>query len=605
MSPENIYQNIVELSPFPVYVTTGEDMIITVANDATLKAWGRDKSVLGKKFSEALPELKDQPFAGLIQHVLRTGEVYHTENDRADLMVDGRLQTYYYKFTYQPMSDASGNISSVLCFASDVTELELARQEVARTNQRLYNMVRQAPVGICIVTGDDRIVEVANDSYLEIVGKQRSELESRSIWEGVPEAAESYRPVLDEVFRTGKPFYANEHPILLVRNGMEELVYVDFVYEPVKNTVGEVSSVMVVAIEITDKVLSRKAVEDSEQRALLAIEATDMGTFEVDLDTGILRTSERLDVIFGVEGSLSRKDFVDRIHPDDIEVRAEAYREMDRTGRLFYEARVVWPDGSVHWISVHGKVEKNGQGQGVRMLGTVLDITDYIHLQQQKDDFISVASHELKTPMTSVRASMQVVDRLLKSDPSSPRLSEFVDKVNSNLAKMQQLVESLLNVSKISSGQLALHKTDFVVAEMVEECCDHIRMAGEYELKTTGDTSLRVYADKHQIDQVLVNLVNNAVKYAPLSKIIEINISKPHENYIKVSVIDFGPGIPEAKIPHIFDRYYRADTSGIQYSGLGLGLYISADIIKRHGGDIGVVSKEGEGSEFWFTLPVG
>lgn len=601
---ENIYQNIVELSPFPVYVTTGEDMIITVANDATLKAWGRDKSVLGKKFAEALPELKDQPFAGLIQHVLKTGEVYHTENDRADLIVDGRLQTYYYKFTYQPMRDASGEISSVLCFASDVTELELARQEVGRTNQRLYNLVRQAPVGICIINGGDLIVEVANDSYLEIVGKKRAELENRSIWEGIPEAAESYRPVLDNVFRTGKTFHAQEDPVALVRNGVEELVYVDFVFEPVKNTHGEVSSVMVVAIDVTDKVLSRKAVEDSEQRTLLAIEATDMGTFEVDLSTGILRTSERLEQIFGLEGAMTREDFVDRIHPDDLDTRNEAYRELERTGRLFYEARVVWPDGSVHWISTHGKVEKNEEGKSARMIGTVLDITDYKHLQQQKDDFISVASHELKTPMTSVRASMQVVDRLLRSDPSSPRVAEFVDKVNSNLAKMQQLVESLLNVSKISSGQLALHKTDFVVADMVNECCDHIRMAGEYELKTTGDTSLHVYADKHQIDQVLVNLVNNAVKYAPLSKTIEINISRPKDNYIKVSVIDFGPGIPAAKVPHIFDRYYRADTSGNQSSGLGLGLYISADIIKRHGGDIGVVSKEEEGSEFWFTLPV-
>lgn len=602
MLTESIFKNIVELSPFPIYVTSGKDMIITVANNATLKAWGRDKSVIGKKFLDALPELHDQPFSKLIQQVYTTGQIYRTDNDRADLLVDGKLQTFYFKFTYQPMFDEKGNINSVLCFATDVTELERARQEKDKSSKTLYNMVRQAPMGICIINVDNLIVEVVNDTYLELVGKERSDLENKSIWDGVPEAADAYRPILNDVIQSGQAFYAKEHEVILVRNGVEEIVFIDFVYEPITGIDGKVSSIMVIGIEVTDKVNARQDIQDSEERARLAIEAAEIGTFDIDLLTGKVLTSDRFNNIFGFNQSVSWDKYISIIHPDDLEIRNEAHRAALKTGVLFYEIRVIWQDGSIRWIRAQAKTYFNSEGKAKRMLGTVLDITEYKRLQQQKDDFISVASHELKTPMTSIKASMQLLDRLIKSDPNSQKVPLFMDKVNYNLAKMQQLVESLLNVSKISSGQLGLQKTIFNVADMINNCCDHVRMMDEYELKVTGDISIEVFADKYKIDQVVVNLVNNAVKYAPESKTIVLNVSED-ETWIKVSVTDSGQGIPAAKIPHLFERYYRVDSSGFQYSGLGLGLYISADIIQRHGGKIGVESREGEGSTFWFTLP--
>ncbi|XHR92441.1 sensor histidine kinase [Mucilaginibacter sp. UC70_90] len=138
---------------------------------------------------------------------------------------------------------------------------------------------------------------------------------------------------------------------------------------------------------------------------------------------------------------------------------------------------------------------------------------------------------------------------------------------------------------------------------MINECCDHVRLAGTHELELTGDTDLELYADRQRIDQVVVNFVNNAVKYAPDSNRIVINISK-QDNMAKISVQDFGRGIPPENIPHLFERYYRVDTSGIQYSGLGLGLYISAEIIELHGGKMGVESEVDKGSTFWFTIPL-
>jgi signal transduction histidine kinase len=237
------------------------------------------------------------------------------------------------------------------------------------------------------------------------------------------------------------------------------------------------------------------------------------------------------------------------------------------------------------------------------MLGTVLDITEFKRLQQQKDDFISVASHELKTPMTSLKASIQILDKLIKTGNNPDKVSTFIEKANTSLVKMQHLIESLLNVSRISAGQLGLQKTTFNLADLINESCDHIRMTGDQELIISGDTNLNVTADRVKIEQVVVNLLNNAVKYAPNSKQIIIHIDS-RGNVARVSVQDFGDGIAYDKIPHLFERYYRVDSTGVQYSGLGLGLYISAEIIERHGGKIGVKSESGAGSTFWFTLPI-
>jgi PAS domain S-box-containing protein len=600
---ESIFRNIVEISPFPVYVCTGDNQVVTVANPATLKAWGKDSSVIGKPFIEALPEMHNQPFLQLIKDVYATGTPYYADHDRADLIIDGKYETFYYKFTYQPMLDAAGKIYGVACFATDVTELQRAKQAVEESELTLYNLVRQAPVGICIIRAEDLMIEVVNDSFLDLVGKQRRELENHTIWDAVPEAAESYAPVMNGVITSGEPFVAKEHELLLVRNGQPEFVFIDFVYEPVRHFDGTINAVMVIGIDVTDKVIARRSIEDTEERGRLAIEAAEIGTFDLDMTTDKMVTSDRFNHIFGFNSTVSRQTLADAFYVDDRPIRYRAHVEALKSGKLLYEARIIHPDDSIHWIRAQAKIYFDHNHKPVRMLGTILDITEFKRLQQQKDDFISVASHELKTPMTSLKASIQILDKLIKTKTQPEKVETFIEKANTSLIKMQHLIESLLNVSRISAGQLGISKAYFNAADMVNECCDHVRMAGEHELVLTGDTDAIIHADQAKIEQVVVNLVNNAVKYAPQSAKIVINI-KQRSKSVKISVQDFGEGIPYDKIAHLFERYYRIDSTGVQYSGLGLGLYISAEIVERHGGKIGVNSDAGKGSTFWFTIPI-
>ncbi|WP_259069977.1 PAS domain S-box protein [Mucilaginibacter sp. X4EP1] len=640
---ESRFRNMVKEAPVALAIIKGADLIFESINDEMLNLLSKSADIIGKPYLVALPEMTDQPYFKLLADAYATGKPIAQNEAKAMIERDGKLIAGYYNYIYQPITNENGNTTSVMAVAIDVTEQVVSRNKVQELNEELATineelsssneeinaaneelsqsqkilqalndnlsenenllrtLIKQAPVGICLIRSHDLVVMEVNDYYLELVGKPRAEIEKRSIWDALPEAADAYKPIMDKVIVTATAFKGKEHELVLVRNGVPEKVILDFVYEPVVINNEAIEAVMVLAIDVTDKVQARHDIEEMEERVRLAIEAAEIGTFDLDLVKQDMLTSPRFDNIFGFEHHVSWKKFVDAIHPDDKETRIAAHEIAILSGKLFYEVRVIYKDNSIHWLRIQGQVYYDSQKQPVRILGTVLDITQFKRLQQQKDDFISIASHELKTPITTLKASLQMLDKI--KDRPSDLLPKLIDQSNKSMQKISTLVEDLLNVSRASETQLKLKKTNFVMADMLNVCCSHIRIAGKFHLIVQGDEKWEVCADEHAIDQVMVNLVNNAIKYAPDSLDIILKVEKV-DNDAKISVIDFGPGIPAVKLPHLFDRYYQADASGFQKSGLGLGLYISAEIVKRHGGKIGADSELGKGATFWFTLPL-
>ncbi|WP_316829676.1 ATP-binding protein [Pedobacter aquatilis] len=266
------------------------------------------------------------------------------------------------------------------------------------------------------------------------------------------------------------------------------------------------------------------------------------------------------------------------------------------------EIGILRPGRDVLYISVNAAPLFNEFNELSGGVCTFIDVTTRRNLMNEKDDFISIASHELKTPITTLRASLQLMEKI-RDDFASPRFSKLIDQANRSMDKLNGLVLNLLDVNSISAGQLQLHKTVFKLADMISDCCNHIGLEGAYEIRTTGDLTLQVEADEHRINQVVVNLVNNAIKYAPESKVVDIHLSKVGD-FARIAVQDQGKGVSSEKIPHLFDRYYRSEYKELHYSGLGLGLFISADIVRKHGGEIGVQSEKGAGANFWFTIPL-
>jgi len=648
LESERELEQMLNLLPAHVVVIRGNELVVEMINDSNLAYWDKKKEeTIGKPLLVVLPELADQPFPGQLNQVMETGEVISVKESIVTFIEpDGSKRITYVDYSYQPLTDANGQRNRVLVMSFEVTDKVASRklleqyandlqalneessavnEELAATNEELITtqarledsfselassearfryLIQEAPVAIGVLNGRELLIESANDMILRIWGKSNNVL-GLPLALALPEIqGQPFLGILDEVYTTGEAFYGSETLAKLEQNGEMQDVYLNFVYQPIADETGATKDILVVAIDVTEQVKARELVKESEQKLQLLADNMSQLAWMSDENGYIFWYNQRWFDYTGttpeeMEGTGRHKV----LHPDEI---ARVIQKYERD----FEKGIIWEDtfqlrakdGTYRWFLSRAIPFKDESGKITRWFGTNTDITQERALAQQKDDFISIASHELKTPITSLKASLQLMDRM-KDNPSAQLLPKLIDQSNRSMQKLGALVEELLNSSRLTEGQLHLSKTRFKVSELLEGCCHHVRVAGKHNLVFGGDRDLEIHADEHRIDQVVVNFVNNAVKYAPDSKDICLNVEKIG-NMAKISVKDTGPGIAPDKIPHLFSRYYRADYSGSQYSGLGLGLYISAEIVKRHGGEIGVDSELGKGSTFWFKLPI-
>jgi signal transduction histidine kinase len=224
-------------------------------------------------------------------------------------------------------------------------------------------------------------------------------------------------------------------------------------------------------------------------------------------------------------------------------------------------------------------------------------------LMKKKDDFISIASHELKTPLTSIKANLQFVKRMQFKTLEGQYVGNFIEKANVQVNKLTYIIADLLDVARINEGRFELDLKTFSLKEALNEVLEGVFINEKsHELILNGDFDIHLIADKFRVEQVLTNLLTNAAKYSSLKSEITVGLEFKSDQ-ILVTVKDQGIGIAKDKKSLVFDRYFRVEETSRNYAGLGLGLFISRGIIERHGGSIGVASEPGIGSTFWFTLP--
>lgn len=232
------------------------------------------------------------------------------------------------------------------------------------------------------------------------------------------------------------------------------------------------------------------------------------------------------------------------------------------------------------------------------------DITEIKELERQKDDFLGIASHELKTPVTSIKAYGQALQAIFKKRGDQVA-AEQLGKMDAQINKLTSLISDLLDVTKIQSGRLEFHQSYFDFNSFVEEVTTELQHITEkHKLILKLSKTKTIYGDRHRLGQVITNLISNAIKYSPHSHDIMIH-SESDEKTITLRVQDFGIGIPKDKQDKVFEQFFRVSgPKQYTFPGLGLGLYISSEIIKRQGGKIWVNSAEGKGSTFCFSLPI-
>jgi PAS domain S-box-containing protein/excisionase family DNA binding protein len=299
---------------------------------------------------------------------------------------------------------------------------------------------------------------------------------------------------------------------------------------------------------------------------------------------------------------------VEKILPINGKKVASVLDKVVKTGKSVYEietSEIIPTDpGKNHYWLVNFYPIFN-ENKKVKFIGSVVvDITERKKMEQQKDDFMGIVSHELKTPVTSLKAFCQILEKKFKNI-GDEKSANLLSKMNGQLDKLTGLISDLLDVTKIESGKMEYKKETFSFDELVEEVVEEMqRTTNKQKIIIKGKTKTNIISDKEKIDQVITNFLSNAIKYAPDSNKIIVKSSVIQKD-IKLEVQDFGIGIPKDKQALVFDRFYRV--KGENYDnkpGTGLGLYVSSQIINHLGGKIGLKSIQNQGATFYFTLPI-
>jgi len=259
-------------------------------------------------------------------------------------------------------------------------------------------------------------------------------------------------------------------------------------------------------------------------------------------------------------------------------------------------------DNTYRWHLSRTIAILNEEGIITSWVGAAVDIHDQKTKEEAKDEFISIASHELKTPLTTVKAYVQLLEMGMKKTNNDDLI--FAQKAGESIDRLNDLIGELMDVSKIQNGKLELDVTSFDFNAMISDTVKSVQyLSIEHQIVLSGKINKPVKGDKERLKQVVINLLGNAVKYSPKSKKVLINIELK-KGVVKVSVKDTGIGIRKQSLEKIFERYYREEQRAIHFQGLGIGLFISYEIIQRHSGKIWAQSVPGKGSTFYFTIPV-
>lgn len=300
------------------------------------------------------------------------------------------------------------------------------------------------------------------------------------------------------------------------------------------------------------------------------------------------------------------KDNWPELHPDDADVFAIWKLQLEDRQPLQKEVRLKENNTENYRYHLVKIAPVTKDLKTIRWVGTMTDIDERKQLEKKKDDFLSVASHELKTPLTSIKAFAEIALRTMK-ESSNHKAYDYLAKVHDQAQKLNLLVQDLLDISRLETGGLKINIQPVDLEKIIQHVIDTTVMTNHHRklqiLRTGTRLNKPIYADSLRIEQVLINYLSNAVKYAPNSDVVIVD-TQIDDQVLTVKIQDEGMGIPPHKIPFVFDKFFRVQEASAQFQGLGLGLHICKEIIAQHGGSCGVESQVGQGSTFYFTLPV-
>lgn len=362
---------------------------------------------------------------------------------------------------------------------------------------------------------------------------------------------------------------------------------------------------------IEDLEVEKVSVEGLKDKLALATESAKIGVWDWDVEKNILSWDKTMYELYGVDPekfSGAYDAWQAGLHPDDKEMGDIAIKKALGGEKKFdIQFRVVWPDESIHYIQAHAVVVRNSNKKPIKMVGVNWDITLEKNVDRMKTEFISLASHQLRTPLSAMKWFSEM---LLNGDAGelAPEQKEFVKNISDSNERMISLVNALLNVSRIESGRLSVSPEPTDVKKMLDgivlEVTPKLEEKKQKLVLSINQNLPLINLDPKMIREVYLNLLTNAIKYSKEGGEVILLVSKD-DTHLVSQITDNGIGIPKAQQARVFQKFFRADNAvKSEADGTGLGLYLIKSIIDSSGGNIEFKSEEGEGSVFRFSLPL-
>ncbi|MBS7565181.1 PAS domain-containing sensor histidine kinase [Mucilaginibacter sp. Bleaf8] len=599
------YRHLFMQAPGLIAILRRREGVCELFNELFSKVWG-NRDVLNKPMRQAWPELDGQGFFEIVERVFDTGnaEYGYEYPARADWHHTGKTAEAFFDFVYSPYRNQEGVIDGVMIFGMDVTARVQARKQLAEQQLLFKDITDAAATALWMVDKHGNITFV-NQTWADWTGHPKEALLGRGWVDFV--AHEDRERVISSYIRevTRKWQYHVDFRIL---RGDGKIQWVAATGKPRYLPDGEFAGYVGSCMDITERKKWEQILLDSEQRFRTIADSAPVLIWMSGPNKKTTFLNKSWTQFADESSLLSDKGLMqsDLIHKSDVEMVVEQYRRaFDRQREFYLEYRMLRNDGNYRWIGMKGVPRLANDGTLVGYIGSGMDITEMKEHEQVKNDFIGMASHELKTPITSIKAYVQLLLSIYK-DADDEFLKKSLTTVNKQINKLTRLISDLLDVSKMESGRLSLNSEPFVLNDVLKETIEEVQHTAAHHdiVYTACSDTITVLADRDRIAQVLINFLTNAIKYSPEADRVDVNVTCKQNEAI-IAVKDYGIGISAEEQNKIFNRFYRVEGRNEQtFSGFGIGLYVAAEIIKRHNGNTWVESHPGTGSVFYFSLPV-
>jgi PAS domain S-box-containing protein len=525
-----------------------------------------------------------------------------------------------------PLRDLAGNVVGVVGTFQDISDRKVAEVALAASESFNRQLVEEFPLGLAACRLDGQITYV-NSAFAKILGRTIEEVLSLTYWDITPiKYAEQEAEQLQSLKQHGRygPYekefvHKDGHlvPVLLTglaisQNGEK------FIWSSIQ--------------DISERKRSEEEIQRLSERLTVALKSGAIGCWEWDILPNTLVWDRRMHELYGIEPSISLLPFdvwSNGVHPDDRS-SSQALLQQAVLGQAEFdtEFRVVYPDGSIHFIKGCGVVVRDADGTPQRMIGVNFDISDRKNAEEEiqrknqelaratrlKDEFLANMSHELRTPLNAILGMAEGLQEEVFGVIEKRQIRALQTIERSGL-HLLSLINDILDVAKIEAGQIELEYTSISVTHLCSSSLVFIKQQAlqkriRLETKFAPDLT-NAFVDERRIRQVLINLLTNAVKFTPEGGTVTLTASPlpqaddaTQQHYLRIAVSDTGIGIAPENINKLFQPFVQIDSAlNRQYAGTGLGLALVKQIVELHGGRVGLTSELGLGSCFTIDLP--